>query len=619
MENQRFEIDNHMDDHVDEQIQKCFDNQMPKSFFTFAGAGSGKTTSLIKALTFLERQFGSDLSANSKQIAVITYTNAACNEILRRMQHTSIFTVSTIHSFLWELIRNYQSDIKEWVRANIASEIAELDSKQSKGRIGTDAYRARATKILKNKERLANLERIKRLSYNPNGENLGSDSLNHNEVVKMGAEFITFKDTMQKILVSKYPILLIDESQDTKKELIDAMLTLYKNHKEDFVIGMFGDAMQKIYMDGKDNLAACIPADWEKPTKVMNHRSATRIVSLANAIRKEVDGQRQKARSDAEVGTVRLFIVSSPAVKATVEKKVAEIMAREASDDQWLIPEECKSLILEHHMAASRLGFEELYAPLNKVRMFDTSLRDGTLPELSFLSNIVLPLVNAHFNKRDFEVSRILRRFSPILDRKSFTSKKENQSELIQIAANAVDDLLSLWNENRVPSCLDVLDSIKTSGLFQLPKRTDDILANPDPGTLDEKVCALRAALAAPFTQLECYASYVSGNTQYATHQGVKGLEFPRVVVIMDDEASRGTWFSYEKLFGSRNKTETDLENERTGKDSSMARTTRLFYVACTRAQKSLGVIAYTNNKDAVKSTALANGWFQDDEIIMVD
>jgi len=85
MENQITEIDNHIDDDVDEKIENCFNPNTPKSFFTFAGAGSGKTRSLIKALAFLERQIGSDLSAYSKQIAVITYTNAACDEILRRM------------------------------------------------------------------------------------------------------------------------------------------------------------------------------------------------------------------------------------------------------------------------------------------------------------------------------------------------------------------------------------------------------------------------------------------------------------------------------------------------------------------------------------------------------
>ncbi len=86
----------------------------------------------------------------------------------------------------------------------------------------------------------------------------------------------------------------------------------------------------------------------------------------------------------------------------------------------------------------------------------------------------------------------------------------------------------------------------------------------------------------------------------------------------MDDSEAKGFLFSYEKLFGVKDKTETDIRNEREGKDTGITRTTRLFYVACTRAEKSLAIIAYTENKTAVKATAIANGWFSDEEIIVL-
>ncbi len=34
--------DDHVDDHVDDEIRNCFMSEPPKSFFMFAGAGSGK-------------------------------------------------------------------------------------------------------------------------------------------------------------------------------------------------------------------------------------------------------------------------------------------------------------------------------------------------------------------------------------------------------------------------------------------------------------------------------------------------------------------------------------------------------------------------------------------------
>lgn len=609
-------LDDHVDDHVDEEIQRCFTKENPKCFFVFAGAGSGKTRSLINTLTFLDKKLGDCLLTNRKQIAVITYTNAACDEISRRLHYKSIFSVSTIHSFLWDLIKNYQSDIKEWMINAINLEIAELSEKQRKSKAGKTSEK-RAEDIRKKQERLIKISTVRRFTYNPNGDNVGYDSINHSDVVKMGSEFICSEDTMQNILISKYPILLIDESQDTKKELVDALFTVCEKHKGKFIVGMFGDTMQRIYQDGKENLSQCIPDDWVKPKKIMNHRSASRIVALANAIRITIDTQQQCPRSDAEVGNVRLFIVSSDANKELTEQRVAEIMSVETGDDEWRDSSHYKSLILEHHMAASRFGFLELYEPLNDVPVFNTSLRDGSISELSFLSKVISPLVHAYKSKNDFEVLKIVKEYSPLMDRKQWL-QVEDQSEVLQQVENAINKLMELWKDNSIPTCLDILKSIHETGLFKLNERVDYILSDP---TEEESVdiTALRKALSVSFTTLEKYFAYISNNTRFATHQGVKGLEFPRVMVIMDDAEAKGFLFSYEKLFGAKPKTETDIKNEREGKDNSTARTSRLFYVACTRAQKSLAIIAYTQDSNAVKATAMKNNWFLNEEIIILD
>lgn len=412
-------LDDQIDDHVDEEIKLCFSKNTPSSFFVFAGAGSGKTKSLIRALSFLDDEMGAELSSHSKQVAIVTYTNAACDEISRRLQYKPIFKVSTIHSFLWDLIKYYQADIRIWVVESLKKNIDELIEKQAKGRGGDTAIK-RADEIERKTARLEKIKTIKKFSYNPNGDNVGYDSLNHNEVIKMGCEFIVTQETMQEILVGKYPFFLIDESQDTKKELIEALLEVYKKYKDRFIIGMFGDMMQRIYLDGKDNLADYIPAEWCRPKKVMNHRSAKRIVELANAIRKSIDGQQQRERSDAEMGTVRLFIAPTSSDKEKVELEAAKSMAEKAKDDTWLDSTEYKSLILEHHMAARRFGFFNLYSPLNESNLFDTSLREGTIAELSFLSNVVSPLVKAYQSNNDFEVAKLLRQHSPLLDKKAF-------------------------------------------------------------------------------------------------------------------------------------------------------------------------------------------------------
>ena len=609
-------IDDYVDDHVDREIESCFSASSPKNFFVFAGAGSGKTRSLINTLNFLDKEQGEKLLMKGKQIAVITYTNAACDEISRRLQYKSIFSVSTIHSFLWELIKNYQVDIKTWIMESVQKEIEELKQKQTKTSRGK-AGEKRAETIKKKTERLAKIRSIQKFSYNPNGDNVGYDSLSHSEVIKMSTEFIATEPTMQDILTSKYPILLIDESQDTKKELIDALLIVCEKYGEKFIVGMFGDTMQKIYNDGKDNLAKCIPDNWVKPVKIMNHRSAKRIVTLANSIRSSVDDQKQQARSDAEEGIVRLFITSKSNNKEYVEKRVAEMMVQDTGDIGWNDEEDYKSLILEHHMAASRFGFSELYMPLSNSKKFDTSLREGSIPELSILSKIVFPLLVAYQSGNDFEVAKIIRKNSPLLNKEVFITGLNNQVELLRKAEEAVELLMKLWNDGKVPTCLEVLKSIRDTGLFKVGNRVDEVLADYSQDE-NEKITALRTALSAPFYELERYALYVSYNTRFATHQGGKGLEFPRVMVILDDAQARGFLFSYEKLFGVKAQSDTDEKNAHDGKDTSITRTARLFYVACTRAKKSLAIVAYTENEEMVRDTALANGWFLENEIYIV-
>ena len=535
-------IDDYVDDHVDREIESCFSASSPNNFFVFAGAGSGKTRSLINTLNFLDKEQGEKLLMKGKQIAVITYTNAACDEISRRLQYKSIFSVSTIHSFLWELIKNYQVDIKTWIMESVQKEIEELKQKQTKTSRGK-AGEKRAETIKKKTERLAKIRSIQKFSYNPNGDNVGYDSLSHSEVIKMSTEFIATEPTMQDILTSKYPILLIDESQDTKKELIDALLIVCEKYGEKFIVGMFGDTMQKIYNDGKDNLAKCIPDNWVKPVKIMNHRSAKRIVTLANSIRSSVDEQKQQARSDAEEGTVRLFITSKSNNKEYVEKRVAEMMVQDTGDIGWNDEEDYKSLILEHHMAASRFGFSELYMPLSNSKKFDTSLREGSIPELSILSKLVFPLLVAYQSGNDFEVAKIIRKNSPLLNKEVFITGLNNQVELLRKAEEAVELLMKLWNDGKVPTCLEVLKSIRDTGLFKVGNRVDEVLADYSQDE-NEKITALRTALSAPFYELERYALYVSDNTRFATHQGVKGLEFPRVMVILDDAQARGFLFS---------------------------------------------------------------------------
>ncbi|MGY8684740.1 UvrD-helicase domain-containing protein [Bradyrhizobium sp. UFLA05-153] len=177
--------DDKTDAGADATILACLNLSAPKSFFLYAGAGSGKTRSLVEAIRHVCRDQGSVLSKKGQKVGVITYTNAACDEIKQRLEFDPRVEVSTIHAFAWFLIRGYDNDIRKWVAGNLREEISELEQQQLKGRAGSKAASDRARSIDNKRRRLSNLDNIKRFVYSPTGDNRTRDSLNHAEVIAM--------------------------------------------------------------------------------------------------------------------------------------------------------------------------------------------------------------------------------------------------------------------------------------------------------------------------------------------------------------------------------------------------------------------------------------------------
>lgn len=133
-----------------------------------------------------------------------------------------------------------------------------------------------------------------------------------------------------------------------------------------------------------------------------------------------------------------------------------------------------------------------------------------------------------------------------------------------------------------------------------------------------QKLCGLSVALEAHFSEIERYWEYINGHASFDTHQGVKGLEFDRVMVIIDEKSSQGTMFNYEKLFGITPKSQTDLKNESEGKETILDRTRRLLYVTCSRAIDSLAIVFYTDCVETTVSALFQTGWFNENEIIPI-
>jgi DNA helicase-2/ATP-dependent DNA helicase PcrA len=624
---------NNIDDNVDVEIYKCINPVNPKSFFLFAGAGSGKTRTLVNVLSQFKESNGKNFKLKNKKIAIITYTNAAANEINHRLAYDPIFNVSTIHSFCWELIQNFTTDIKKWLEIDLNKSIIDLNVQLSKSRDSNNKTSVGNRKKLESKiKRLDSLNRISKFVYNPNGDNLTKDSLNHSEVVSIASYFIASKDLFKQILVNKYPVIFIDESQDTKKDLIDALFSLQSANMEKFSLGLFGDTMQRIYSDGKEKLGEDLPPDWLKPVKKMNHRSKSRIIELINKIREDGDKQKQFPRIENSGGVVRFFIVQRGSDELLVEESIKHKMSLITKDDKWIdksnpknkkeIP--VKTLTLEHHMAAVRMGFSTFFNPLYTVDKMKTGLLDGKSASVNFFVKTILPLLSAYKSNNNFEIANIIKKQSSILDKENI-KKESDKIGILKIAKTNVDKLLSLWVEDRSPKLLEILKNVYESKLFDLPADLKLVLEGSSSTSTeadetetehdDELMLAWSIALNADFDEIIKYNDYISENSGFGTHQGVKGLEYDRVMVVIDDAEAKGFMFSYDKLFRIKSLTPGDTKNIEEGKETGIDRTSRLFYVACSRAKESLAIVAYTDNPEILKKRLLDFGWFNDKEI----
>lgn len=605
-------LHNNKDDHVDEELFAFLTQIPPKSFFLKAGAGSGKTSSLVTLLKKLKKERGQEYWIQGKKVAVITYTKAASEEIRQRLGFHNLFVVATIHSFVWSVIKAYTSDLRSELKVLLDADIEQLEKDEAKGRSGTKASKDRIRKIASKTKRLEKLDTVIQFIYDPDGKNTQGNALGHSEVLAIGASLLTHKPLLQRIFVQTYPILLIDESQDTRGGLIDAFFSIQKAHADRFAIGLFGDTLQRIYFDGKQDLASEIPEGWELPEKVMNHRSQKRIVDLIELIGADMGGQEQHPRAENSGGCIRFFIAPTSSNRELIERQVTLGMVEYAQDSAW--ENDFQKLLLEHHMAAIRLGFSEFFMPLYEISGYKTSLLDGSLAEAKLFTEIIIPLATAYCNGNKFKVAEIVKRHSPLFHKKDGIPFLLTL-DILKDANEKTNQCMKLWDEDKDPSCKTVIQVLLDTGLFEVPESIATILDWDVSGATEEdkksetflQNAAWDKALACPISEVQKYSEYINGETSFATHQGVKGLEFPRVMAIMDDASARGHSFQYKKLF--------DMKED----DDKTLNVKRLFYVICSRARESLALVAYSDDPTGIQGYLTDKGWVHQDEIVLVE
>jgi DNA helicase-2/ATP-dependent DNA helicase PcrA len=623
------------DTEADIKLRECLDKPQRVSFNMIAGAGSGKTTSLVKALNHIITTKGVALRRQGQQVACITYTEIAAKEIWNDVGNNTLAHVSTIHSFLWTVIRPFQKDIKKWVLSNVAQKIIKLENKMSNygARVQQRTKEKDAKQLDKLKSIALLIDQVSYFNYGT-GSNYLKGMLGHDDIVKLVPKLIQDRPMLRMIISQKFPYIFVDESQDTFPEIVSAFKQIANDHKGKFCLGFFGDPMQKIYPSGIGEIE--IGEGWEKITKSENFRCAKNVLQLINLIRKQSDGLVQ-TRGRVEIvegkpipvqGTAQIFILPADNQRSENLEKVKEWCSARFSDPSWIDNNKIKIFVIVHRMAAIRLGFPNVYAAMNddSPSSFKDGFLDGTSWPLKPFLDFVLPIVENNKKGNKFEVFSMAKSNSPKLIGENLKSTElpKHMKELKQ----AIDDLSGMMQEDSDATILDILKLVQSKGLAVFDIRISDhmndsvkaeVETEGEEDLIANEVSAMKKYFACPAKELWGYRKYFESESPFATQQGVKGAEFDRVLTILDDEEGIHRQFSYDKYFGVADLSNTDKENISQNKDNVIDRTRRLFYVSCSRAKKDLVVVYFTSDMTKAHTKILETGIFPKESIFTLD
>lgn len=642
---------NDRDAGVVEEICGYLTEQPPRSFFLFAGAGSGKTRTLVEVLRRLTGvvphasggRLSNRLRLYGRSIRVVTYTKNAVAVISGRLGSNDLVAVSTIHSFCWELIGGFDEDIREALIAYKAVQLEEAKTQaaaKARGISDTDCRKFAAIEA-----EIEALKCVPTFIYHPDKDTYGEGAMQHGQVLDATAWLLLNRPTLRTILQDRHPIILIDESQDTMKSVLDALMKLAEPKGSGLTLGLLGDHRQRIYMDGHSDLPGLVPPGWAKPELKMNHRSQQRVVQLINKIwaaklagrTQPASGVEQHHRTEKTGGTVRLFIgctsLSTPE-KRQKESWVASQMQQAAQSDAWATPAGYQSLALEHKLVAARGDFLNVYtamtlidpnaaAPSGRGENTGPSVARLVLQDLAQL----VACVAADGSVNDFAATEVLRRAGCLDQLPADADQRIARTEEMHEALAAFGAACVKPD----PTVAEVVAPIIKAQVFKVDGRMQQQFADQTPPpaapiprketeTDDARLrrgwCAL---FAAPWSELERYRCYLAGNSELATHQVVKGSEFTHVMVVMDDKQSGGFLFSYDKLFGATELGKSDLENIKAGKETTIDRSLRLLYVTCSRARETLALVLWAENPaEALNFARNKSDWFTAEEIVEI-
>lgn len=613
-------------------------------FLLSGGAGSGKTYTLVQVIRRVIEKFPISL------VACITYTNAAVHEIDERVNHKNL-RVSTIHDFLWDNIKHFQSELKETLVELINDDLHPNFKISGQDKISNTFYNDVVGGV-QYKEYLKLSEAI----------------ISHDELVVIAHAMFTKYKKLCDILTCRYPFIFVDEYQDTHKEVVQILLDHLRKSASSNVVGFFGDAMQSIYDDGIGNLDP-YKGDGEEQVrevkKEQNRRNPKLIIDLANKLR--TDGLLQIPSDDVTAPNMVDGVIKSGDIKFLYSVNPTISNVRDYLGWDFANSSETKELNLTHNLIAAKAGFadlvdiydrDQLLAYRDRIKKYIKDydikvdftgkafgevidiLKDGKIgPELNKVSPTTGMRAFIELHPQLFETAKLMDYtvFSKMyVDKDQLLDDKKQNSEDVKKKGSKRDELIRhlfkiqnnilLYNESRFNEFIKATD-IQVCSIEDKKNLKNNIenLVNTENKTIGEiieladsmGICRVDDRLtrfkenssyiyhrvcSVSYSVFQNLYFYLEGFTPFSTQHKTKGAEFKNVLVVLDN----GRWnnFNFEYLFTGA------------GTESVLTRTQKIFYVCCTRAKDNLAVFYHQPTEAIINK---AKEWFGENNTINID
>lgn len=547
------------------------------SFRLEAGAGAGKTYSLIKALRFLIERNKDIFPKRSQKIACITFTNVAKDEIAARTDRSPLVFCETNHAFCWALISGFQKPLRALIEAMPAwkEKIEEVG-----GSVGNRA-----------------------IEYNLGHRSIRDHrvSIHHDDVLPLTISLMEH-EKFRRMMADRFPIILVDEYQDTDNDWVKAIKVHFLGQPGAPLFGFFGDHWQKIYGGGCGKL--------EHPSvteigKEANFRSVKVIVDSLNRMRPELQ---QFVEDPQAEGQVRVFHTNnwegqrqkgahwSGDLPSADGQATLECVKVALQQDGWdMSPSQTKILMLTHRLLASQQGYSNLAATFR----FNDAFTKKEHEHIAFFVDQLEPACDAFIARRYGAMFEALGGSTPQMRRHS--DKAIWHDAMTQLAAlregGTIGEVVEHLRAQRRPRLPDTIEK-RERELNDFDKAAGIEM----PRMLEELETLRRVS----YSEVKALRRYLDGHSPFETKHGVKGAQFKNVLVVV----GRG-WNQYN--FGEMLEL-AGAQPVPAAKEEAFERNRNLFYVACSRPKKRLAIL-FTQRLSPGAMATLEN-WFGADVIM---